>query len=145
MSNILHKNITELPLDIQNSTNFTTYFESVDKINQGVDKLSIIKDSCLTPQNRLIDNLAKQEEIKNNKKSNLNNLLLYENKLIDFKWEIQLESCSTDLSSINQIKILVKIKFLNSLSKEISVVNILLTEEEFTNFSDEINKLVKYF
>ena len=73
------------------------------------------------------------------------NLLLYENKLIDFKWEIQLESCSTDLSSINQIKILVKIKFLNSLSKEISVVNILLTEEEFTNFSDEINKLVKYF
>lgn len=142
MSNIFYKNITELPSEIQNNTSFTSYFESVDTINQGVDKLSIVKDSCLAQVN---NNLAKQEDLKKSKKNNLSNLLLYENKLIDFKWEILLESCSTELTSINQIKILVKIKYLNSLLKEICEVNILLTEEEFIDFSDEINKLVKYF
>lgn len=71
--------------------------------------------------------------------------LLHQNKFIDINWELLLESSSSELSSINQLKVNVKITYLNTLTSELNNINMILTEKEFNELVEEINKLVKYF
>ena len=128
----------DLTTEINNKTNFKNDLESVDKLEQTLDKLQIVKNLGLKNESSIISDKNKKPEI-------LSNTLLYQNKLIDFNWQILLESCSSELKNINQIKIAVCIKYLNTLNLEIKELNLVLTEENFHHLLDEINKLEKYF
>ena len=71
--------------------------------------------------------------------------LILDNKFLDINWEIMLDDSSDKTPNISQIKILVKISYLNLSSMKKEELNLLLNEEEFNNLLLEFEALQKGF
>lgn len=121
--------------------------------------IEILKDSILNNNINTLDLLA--QELKDNSKDELkellksiinkepealqSNSLLLENKFINISWEILLEKESNDVKDIDQIKILLKLQYINKINLEVRDLNIILNETQFDELQGEIEKLSKYF
>lgn len=68
-----------------------------------------------------------------------------ENKFINFEWKLLLQECSSDIASINQIKIEVTVIYYNLKNKSKDMFTMVLNENEFNDFAEEITKMTKYF
>ena len=139
MSNYENKEkITQiLSLDVNNLQRQLT---SKDELIAAVDKIEIIKNSGVD-----LNLITKNDLFSGKEDIEVVNKILYDNKLLDFTWNLILEARTKDISEVNQIKIACKLKYLNRLSLEIKEINLLLDEEKFHFLSEEISKLVKYF
>jgi hypothetical protein len=98
----------------------------------------------------IIDNILKNYSLKNNNINNVNNdkninKLFLNNKFLELNWEIIYDDSSNITTNINQIKILLKIFYLNLNDLKVENLNIILNEKEFNNLLLEFNQLEKNF
>lgn len=71
--------------------------------------------------------------------------LILENKFLDLKWEIVFDDSSNKTLNISQIKIHVKIIYLNLVTMEKDSLFFILSEKEFSDLLLEIQSLQKNF
>lgn len=71
--------------------------------------------------------------------------LIIENKFIDLQWEILLDDTSNKTVDISQLRIKVKISYLNSATMKKSNLTLLLNETEFNELLLELSSLQKNF
>lgn len=71
--------------------------------------------------------------------------LILENKFLDLKWEIVFDDSSNKTANISQIKIHVKIIYLNLVTMEKDSLFFILSEKEFSDLLLEIQSLQKNF
>lgn len=71
--------------------------------------------------------------------------LLLENKFIDMKWEIVLDDSSSATKNISQIKIKIKIIYMNMTTLKKDSIILLLNEKEFNELLAEMTLLNKNF
>ena len=98
----------------------------------------------LTSDN-IVDNII--ESVTRNKKecpSSITKLIL-DNKFLDINWEIIFDDSSDTTPNISQLKILVKITYLNLSQMKRGELNLLLNENEFNNLLLEFESLQKGF
>ena len=69
--------------------------------------------------------------------------MILENKFIDLNWEIIFDDSSDKTPNISQIKILVKLSYLNISKMQKEELNLLLNEDEFNNMLVELDTLQK--
>ena len=69
--------------------------------------------------------------------------LILDNKFLDLNWEIIFDDSSDQTPNMSQIKILVKIFYLNLSNMKKSELNLILNEEEFNRMLLEIEGLQK--
>ena len=91
----------------------------------------------------IIDNVI--ELASRNKKECPNSItkLILDNKFLDLNWEIIFDDSSTQTPNMSQIKILVKIFYLNLSNMKKSELNLILNEEEFNKMLLELEGLQK--
>ena len=97
-----------------------------------------------SPEN-IVDNII--ELSSRNKKQCPNSItkLILDNKFLDLNWEIIFDDSSDKTVNISQIKILLKISYINLSNMEKSELNLILNEEEFNKILLEIEGLQKGF
>ena len=121
--------------------------------------IEILKDSIINNNIDTLDLLA--QELRDSSKDEIrellnsiinlepeplqNNSLLLQNKLINMSWEILLEKESNEVKDIDQIKILLKLEYIDKINLEVKDLNIILNETQFEELQGEIEKLSKYF
>ena len=71
--------------------------------------------------------------------------LILENKFIDLEWEIIFDDTSCKTVDISQIRIKVKITYLNVATMEKSSLTLVLSEAEFNELLLELSSLQKNF
>jgi hypothetical protein len=71
--------------------------------------------------------------------------LILENKFLDLKWEIVFDDSSNKTLNISQVKIHVKIIYLNLVTMEKDSLFFILSEKEFSDLLLEIQSLQKNF
>ena len=71
--------------------------------------------------------------------------LILENKFIDVEWEIIFDDTSCKTVDISQIRIKVKITYLNVATMEKSSLTLVLSEAEFNELLLELSSLQKNF
>ena len=101
-------------------------------------------DKKYTSEN-IIDNII--ESSSRNKKqcpSSITKLIL-DNKFLDINWEILLDDSSDKTPNISQIKILVKLTYMNLSLMKKEELNLILNENEFNNLLLEFEALQKGF
>lgn len=69
--------------------------------------------------------------------------LILDNKFLDINWEIMFDDSSDKTPNISQLKILVKISYLNLSLMKKEELNLLLNENEFNNLLLEFEALQK--
>lgn len=142
-SNLQTKDKFDFNVTLINNSDLRAELEKVSEINKLADKIDIIRSSNFN--NNILMKMVDKNSGLSTSKSKHSYELLYENKFLDINWQVFLESCSSEISEINQLKVSLNIKYLDSLTLEIKELNLILSEEEFNNFLDEISKLQKYF
>ena len=101
-------------------------------------------DKKYTSEN-IVDNII--ESAARNKKqcpASVTKLIL-DNKFLDINWEIMLDDSSDKTPNISQIKILVKISYLNLSLMKKEELNLILNENEFNSLLLEFEALQKGF
>ena len=91
----------------------------------------------------IVDNIIESSSL--NKKecpSSITKLIL-DNKFLDINWEIIFDDSSDQTPNISQIKILVKLSYLNLSLMQKEELNLLLNENEFNNMLLEFEGLQK--
>ena len=121
-------------------------FNECNKIPKVCKAVEYLKksDKKYTSEN-IVDNII--ESSHRNKKecpSSITKLIL-ENKFLDINWEIMLDDSSDKTPNMSQIKILVKISYLNLSSMKKEELNLILSENEFNNLLIEFEALQKGF
>lgn len=58
-------------------------------------------------------------------------IFLHENRFLDIKWEIILDDCSNITQDISQIKVLIKIFYINMTNMQTKEIKIKLIPKEF--------------
>ncbi len=126
--------MSEITLEVLKESIINNNIETLDLLAQ------ILKDNSKDDITDLLKPII-------NKEADINqiNSLLVENKFINLKWEILLENESNEVKSIDQIKILLKLQYINKTSIEVTDLNIILSETQFDELQGEIEKLSKYF
>ena len=71
--------------------------------------------------------------------------LILENKFIDLEWEILFDDTSSKTVDISQIRIKVKITYLNAATMKKSYLTLILNEAEFNELLLELSSLQKNF
>lgn len=71
--------------------------------------------------------------------------LIMENKFLDLKWEIVFDDSSSKTQNISQIKIRVKIIYLNICTLTKKQLTLVLNEKEFNDLLLELSSLQKNF
>ena len=115
----------------------------IAKVNKAVEYLQK-SDKKYTSEN-IIDNII--ESSSRNKKqcpSSITKLIL-DNKFLDINWEILLDDSSDKTPNISQIKILVKLTYMNLSLMKKEELNLILNENEFNNLLLEFEKIQKGF
>jgi hypothetical protein len=125
----------------------------VNCLNKSVKALEYLKKILPKKEAKssmIIDNILKNYSLKNNNINNVNNdkninKLFLNNKFLELNWEIIYDDSSNITTNINQIKILLKIFYLNLNDLKVENLNIILNEKEFNNLLLEFNQLEKNF
>ena len=115
----------------------------ITKVNKAVEYLQK-SDKKYTSEN-IVDNII--ESSSRNKKqcpSDITKLIL-DNKFLDINWEILFDDSSDKTPNISQIKILVKISYMNLSLMKKEELNLLLNENEFNHLLLEFEALQKGF
>lgn len=71
--------------------------------------------------------------------------LILENKFVDLEWEILFDDTSSKTVDISQIRIKVKITYLNAATMKKSYLTLILNEAEFNELLLELSSLQKNF
>ena len=114
----------------------------IPKISKALGYLQREDDKKYSPEN-ISDNII--ELSSQNKKQCPNSItkLILDNKFLDLNWEIIFDVSSNKTPNISQIKILLKISYINLSSMKKSELNLILKEEEFNKILLEIEGLQK--
>ena len=113
----------------------------ISKVNKAVEYLQ--KSDKKYTSEYIVDNII--ESASRNKKecpSSITKLIL-DNKFLDINWEIMFDDSSDKTPNISQLKILVKISYLNLSLMKKEELNLFLNENEFNNLLLEFEALQK--
>ena len=136
-NNINHKNK-------QNTIENTLIFNEcnrIPKVSKAIEYLQK-KDSKYSSEN-IVDNITESSSL--NKKecpSSITKLIL-DNKFLDINWEIIFDDSSDKIPNMSQIKILVKLSYLNLSLMKKEELNLILNENEFNKMLLEFEGLQK--
>lgn len=114
----------------------------IPKISKALGYLQREDDKKYSPEN-ILDNII--ELSLQNKKQCPNSItkLILDSKFLDLNLEIIFDDSSDKTPNISQIKILLKISYINLSSMKKSELNLILNEEEFNKVLLEIEGLQK--
>lgn len=97
----------------------------------------------MTPS-EVVHSVIERNKDPNEEKQGFSKLIL-ENKFIDLEWEIIFDDTSCKTVDISQIRIKVKITYLNVATMEKSSLTLVLSEAEFNELLLELSSLQKNF
>ena len=93
----------------------------------------------------MINNIIENDTLQHVEPSDDIVKLIVENKFLDFKWEIVMDDSSSLTKNISQIKIKIKIIYMNMATLKKDSIIMLLNEKQFNEFLAELNLLNKNF
>ncbi len=133
-------------LHIQNAIEDALIFNDcskTSKVNKAIEYLQK-SNSNYTSEN-IVDNII--ESSARNKKQCPDSItkLILDNKFLDINWEIIFDDSSDKTPNMSQLKILVKISYLNLSLMKKEELNLLLNENEFNKLLLEFEALQKGF
>ena len=115
----------------------------IPKVSKAVEYLQK-NDKKYTSEN-IVDNIIESNsKVKKENPSSITKLIL-DNKFLDINWEIIFDDSSDKTPNISQLKILVKITYMNLSSMQKEELNLILNENEFNNLMLEFQTLQKGF
>ena len=116
-----------------------------NKINKAIEYLQRTIPSKESEPSIIVNNVIENNTIFNKESPEGLTKLLLENKFLDLKWEIVFDDSSNKTANISQIKIHVKIIYLNLLTMKKECLFFILSEKEFSDLLIEIQSLQKNF
>ena len=128
----------------QNTIENALIFNECNKIPKVVKAIEYLQNSDKKySSENIVNNIIESSSI--NKKecpSSITKLIL-DNKFLDINWEIIFDDSSDRTPNMSQIKILVKLSYLNLSLMQKEELNLLLNENEFNNMLLEFEGLQK--
>ena len=116
-----------------------------NKINKAIEYLQRTIPSKESESSIIVNNIIENNTPLNKESPEGLTKLILENKFLDLKWEIVFDDSSNKTANISQIKIHVKIIYLNLLTMKKECLFFILSEKEFSDLLIEIQSLQKNF